>query len=90
MVVIMMIAMTMAMTMRIVMMIVPAGIGSAFRFERCFNRQRARTKSIQERLRRLVAAHTYPAFMQLRRDMPIAEMPGETRHAGDIRSPHFQ
>src|SRR5215213_4127585 len=72
------------------MMVMATGISAALRFEGGFDGKHVYRECFQKLLRRLIAAHAYPAFVQLSGDMPITKMPGETRQACSVRSAHFQ
>lgn len=68
----------------IVVVIVGAGIRAAFRLEWRVDREHLSAERMQQFFRRGLTTHTDPPFVQLRRDVPVAEMPGETRHVRSI------
>ena len=74
--------------------VLASGIRAPFRLEWRFDRghlgSKGRHKGRQKLFHRLVAAYPQPPLMQLRKNMPVAEMPGEPRHAGNVGRAHFQ
>ena len=95
MIVVVMIAVIVRAVMMVVMRaVLAAGIGAALRLEWRFDREhfgpKRRHKRGQKLFDRLIAAHPQPPLMQFCENMPVAEMPGEPRHAGNVRRAHFQ
>jgi hypothetical protein len=77
------------MIMRIICVRV-AGIGTAFGIERRFDLDQARAQPSQHCLDHVIAADAQSPLRDLRRQVPIAEVPGEAHQMLRIVSPDFQ
>ena len=65
------------------------GIGAAFRVERRFDLDQARTQPLHHRFDHVVAPDTQAAAGNLRRQVTIAEMPGDTNQMLRIAAADF-
>ena len=78
----------------VVIVLRASGIRAPFRLkwgvDRGHFRPKRRHKRGQQLFHGFIAAHPQPPLMQLRKNMPVTEMPGDPRHAGNVRRPHFQ
>ena len=76
--------------MRIIMPARRLGIGSTFRIERRLDLDYARTKPFDHRLDDMIAADAQALGHDLRRQMAVAEMPGEPHQVMRIGGPDLQ
>ena len=87
--VVVMVLVSMAGMFMMVMSMTAAGIGAAFRIERRVDRSHARTQSAHHILDDMIAADSKPLAGDLRRQMAVAEMPGDPHHMLRIAGANF-
>lgn len=66
-----------------------SGIGAAFGIERCLDLDHLGAEALHHLLDDMVAADTQPLGHDLRRQMAVAEMPGEPHQMAGIGTPDF-
>jgi hypothetical protein len=96
MVVAVIVMMVMTVTMIVMMVVVMMAVllrrlvSAAFRLERRVDYGDLCAETLQQRLNRQIAGNPQPAFQDLHRNMPVAEVPGEPRERGNVRHTRLQ
>jgi hypothetical protein len=80
---------SMAMIVLMAMSLTATGICTALRIERRFDRNEARTESANHVLDHMIAADAQPLPDDLRRQMPVAEMPRDPHQMQRIGAANF-